>query len=154
MAVFWFMTYTGPSSSTSPSSSSCQYCHTMAVPLYFIYTVLQWHLFRFSSNSRQPLPNDGMVWWDINKTKHFHQAGSVSVEMTMVGGWCVCGVRGGSTALHISFISDILGIVVQMLNVFCFTNSWCISWRFICNISDTCPCQMWPVVKVFELEQP
>ena len=109
---------------------------------------------RFSSNSRQPLPNDGMVWWDINKTKHFHQAGSVSVGMLMVGGWCVCGVRGGSTALHFSFISDILGIVVQMLNVFCFTNSGCISRRFICNISDTCPCQMWPVVKVFELEQP
>ena len=34
------------------------------------------------------------VWWDIYKTKHFHQAGSVSVEMLMVGGWCVCGVRG------------------------------------------------------------
>ena len=47
MAVFWFMTYTGPSSSTSLSSSSCQCCHTIAVPLYFIviYTVLQWHLF-------------------------------------------------------------------------------------------------------------
>ena len=43
--------------------------------------------------------------------------------MLMVGGWCVCGVREGSTALlllQFSFISDILGIVVlvQMLNVF------------------------------------
>jgi len=82
--------------------------------------------------------------------KHFHQAGSVSARMLMVGGWCVCGVREGSTALQFSFISDILGIVVlvQMLNVFCFTNSGCISWRFICNISDTSQCQMWPVVKV------
>ena len=37
----------------------------------------------------------------------------------------MCGVRGGSTALQFSFISDILGIVVlvQMLNVF-FHQFW------------------------------
>ena len=41
--------------------------------------------------------------------------------MLMVGGWCVCGVREGSTALQFSFISDILGIVVLvqiLLDVF------------------------------------